>query len=134
MVTYLMIAEKPSLAETIAKILSGNRHKSRKGRAGPCPVHEYSNGRDFFMVTSVCGHVFSVDFHSKFNNWNTTDPAELFTAKILKNEANPKMHIKDHLKNEAKKAQQLVLWLDCDKEGENICFECIQCCSENREV
>jgi len=125
-----MVAEKPSLAETIAKILSGGRYKSRKGRSGACSIHEYSIGNDFFMVTSVCGHVFSVDFHSKFNNWNTTDPAELFNAQILKLEANPKLHIKDHLKQEAKKAQQLILWLDCDKEGENICFEVIDCCSE----
>ena len=83
-------SRKPSLAETIAKILSGGRYKSRKGRSGACSIHEYSIGNDFFMVTSVCGHVFSVDFHSKFNNWNTTDPAELFNAQILKLEANPK--------------------------------------------
>lgn len=125
-----MVAEKPSLAETIAKILSHGQYKTRKGKSGACSIHEYSDQGDYFLVTSVCGHVFSVDFNSKFNNWNTTDPSELFTAEILKQEANPKLKIRDHLRSEAKKAHELILWLDCDKEGENICFEVMKCCQE----
>lgn len=32
-------------------------------------------------------------------------------------------HISRHLNQEARGCGYLVLWLDCDREGENICFE-----------
>lgn len=34
-----------------------------------------------------------------------------------------KAHIRKHLSQEARGCGHLVLWLDCDREGENICFE-----------
>lgn len=34
-----------------------------------------------------------------------------------------KAHITRHLSQEARGCGHLVLWLDCDREGENICFE-----------
>ena len=153
MSTVLMIAEKPSLAESLARILSGGRSRARKGVSSACPVHEF-RGRfmrepdAFFKFTSVCGHLTSVDFPPKFNNWDRIDPLEvfhffskfslsiklvlkvstfsfpkLFDAEIVKKEATPNLRLFKHLQIEAKNSHYLVLWLDCDKEGENICFE-----------
>jgi DNA topoisomerase-3 len=38
-------------------------------------------------------------------------------------DANPKNRIIEHLAQEGKNATYLLLWLDNDREGENICFE-----------
>ncbi|GFN93892.1 DNA topoisomerase [Plakobranchus ocellatus] len=131
MKTVLMVAEKPSLAQSLAKILSNGSMTSRKGMNGACSVHDYTgrfNGEQVhFKMTSVCGHVMGVDFPGRYNNWDKVDPVELFTAPITKKEANPNLHMPNFLRKEATNADYLVLWLDCDKEGENICFEVIDC-------
>ncbi|XP_061881674.1 DNA topoisomerase 3-beta-1 [Entelurus aequoreus] len=128
--TIMMVAEKPSLAQAISKILSKGSCTSRKGLNGSCWVHEYNgvfHGQTArFKMTSVCGHVMSLDFIGKYNNWDQVDPAELFSkAPTEKKEVNPKLSMVKFLQVEARGCDFLVLWLDCDKEGENICFEVI---------
>lgn len=131
MKTVLMVAEKPSLAHSIAKFLSKGQMSTRKGLNGACSVHEYNgqfnNEPAKFKMTSVCGHVMTLDFHHKFNNWDAVNPQELFTATTLKKEANEKLQMPRFLQHEGKGVDYIVLWLDCDKEGENICFEVLDC-------
>lgn len=128
----LMVAEKPSIALSIATVLSGGHMLTRKSNTD---VHELDGKflglHSHFKVTSVIGHVFSVDFPATYQDWTTTDPLDLFQAPILKSESNPKAHIRRHLSQEARGCNHLVLWLDCDREGENICFEVIECTGFN---
>ena len=85
MPTVLMVAEKPSLAQIIYKILSNNQMNTHKSSAA-CSMHEWTgkfmNMQCKFKMTSVCGHVMSLDFNSKYNNWDKTDPVSSFIPHI----------------------------------------------------
>jgi len=128
-VSVLMVAEKPSIAATLtAALCEGGEAQAtkRRGVSPSSPVHEYSGhfmGRPaHFRVTATTGHIFSLDFHSDANDWNKVQPVDLFHV--------PTVHCYDsisqmpeHISKESKNVDVLVLWLDCDREGENICFE-----------
>ncbi len=70
-VQVLMVAEKPSLAKSLAHILSGGHMTSSTESA--VAVHRYmgtfQHSRAEFAFTSVCGHVYSLDFLPQYNNW-----------------------------------------------------------------
>ena len=132
MKTVLMVAEKPSIAESISSILSKKQAHSRRGIG--TTVHEFDGTFRkeicHYKVTSVTGHVYAIDFTAAHQSWQT-DQELLFDAPTRRNEANPKAHMQKHLQVESKKCDYLVLWLDCDREGENICFEVIENCVGN---
>nr|CCC53485.1 putative DNA topoisomerase III, fragment [Trypanosoma vivax Y486] len=121
----LMVAEKPSIAESVAQHLS-NGQAVKRPRA--LPVYEYDghfHGYPArFCVTSTTGHIFSCDFTPQHQSWDRTDEEVLFSAPVVWKEESGK--VSKHLAHEAEGCDTLVLWLDCDREGENICFEVMQ--------
>ena len=134
--TVLMVAEKPSLAESISKILSDGRAVRNSRTSKACPIYEYSGrfrGQEArFKFTCTVGHVYGLDFTPQYQNWATTDEETLFfDAKTHKKEASESARVVSHLRNESKGCTDIVLWLDCDREGENICFEVLSIVRDN---
>jgi hypothetical protein len=86
------------------------------------PVHEFTNPpfpkaphakKVTHKVGSVAGHVYSVDFPPQFQSWESVDPAELFQAAVIRKPGRPS--VVTYLQDEAKGADFIVLWMDCDR-------------------
>ena len=86
------------------------------------PAHQQCR----IMQTSTIGHVFGLDFKDN----RPKDIVELFHDPCKKTieENTAKNRIVEHFQELAQEADYLALWLDCDREGENICFEVISLC------
>lgn len=83
------------------------------------------------VFSSVAGHLLELDFVPPYNTWQGCRPAELYTARVeKKTPQGENERIKHNLQSLARSCQKLILWLDCDREGENIAFEVISVCSE----
>lgn len=137
-ITVLHIAEKPSIAQAIAKGLAKGASFNSNSHS-KLPIYEFtvpSSTQPFpkapfaskctHRVSSVAGHVYSVDFPSTYQSWDSVDPAELFHAPIQKKPCQGS--VVKHLQSCSKNVDFIVLWLDCDREGENIAFEVLDCC------
>lgn len=133
----LVIAEKPSVAKAIAMALSKGRLRTTTNTDGCAPANKLHYFHQFFtpakqmlpiVATSVCGHLFSLDFHESANRGvGAADPGALYTARTEKvlDESTARNRLPEHLRAVAAGCQYLYLWLDCDREGENICFEVV---------
>ncbi|KAK4754207.1 hypothetical protein SAY87_002311 [Trapa incisa] len=133
-ISVLNVAEKPSVAKSVATILSRNQGmRIREGRSRYNKIFEFNysiRGQPCRMlVTSVTGHVMELDFDDRYRKWHSCDPAALFEAPVRKIVPQDKLDIKRTLEEESRRCQWLVLWLDCDREGENIAFEVIDICT-----
>jgi DNA topoisomerase-3 len=80
------------------------------------------------VVTSVTGHIMEMEYPSEYSSWQSCDPIVLFDAPVNKFVTKEKTDLKIQLELEARRANWLVLWLDCDREGENIAYEVISIC------
>lgn len=80
------------------------------------------------VMTSVSGHLMSYDFVSSYRGWSACDPQQLFDAPVRKACIQDNEPIKKTLEREIKSCQGLIIWTDCDREGENIGFEIIEVC------
>ncbi|KAK9812774.1 hypothetical protein WJX72_003468 [[Myrmecia] bisecta] len=131
-INVLNVAEKPSVAKEVAKALSNNSAQFSQSCAPRCGLYTFGytiNGQRCNMVfTSVAGHLMELDFGAAHKKWHSCSPADLYGAPVHKSVPQDKEPLKRNLEQQARQCQWLVLWLDCDREGENIAFEVIDVC------
>ena len=137
-VTVLNVAEKPSVARALSSVFCSmpgaqDRPMVRDVhqiflQENVCfpPVFQQGQGQMMggsvphtMITTSVRGHLASQDFASSYG-WNKCRHVELFHAPIETYYDADMQPLENMLRQQARRAQALILWLDCDREGEAI--------------
>ncbi|BEJ16114.1 hypothetical protein CspHIS471_0507190 [Cutaneotrichosporon sp. HIS471] len=133
----LCVAEKPSIAKELARILSGGHFDNRAGKNKFCRNFDFpyrlppplGDNRDCeFTVTSVLGHLTETDFPDEYRQWSSCDPFALFDAPVVTKVAADHRQLERNLQDEARNADILMIWTDCDREGEHIGYEVVEVC------
>nr|CCC95527.1 unnamed protein product [Trypanosoma congolense IL3000] len=125
MCTWLNVAEKPSVAKEISFILSNGTYRSTATHSRYNPVFEFDMNGKHMLCTSVKGHLMTDEFPPQAKNWTNYPIQELFTATLTRHVKPEMSAVKRNLETLGRRATTLGLWMDCDSEGENICFEVI---------
>jgi len=79
------------------------------------------------IFTSVSGHIMEKQIPQQYSQWGTYSSIDLYECPIItevKNDLNSSK-IVENINRYAKKSRMLIIWTDCDREGENIGFEII---------
>ncbi|XP_049869431.1 DNA topoisomerase 3-alpha [Pectinophora gossypiella] len=130
---YLNVAEKNDAAKNIAAHLSRGTSRRREGLSQYNKIYEFEAevmGQKAQMVmTSVSGHLLALEFVGSYKHWQACNPLVLFDAPVFKYCPENYEKIKKTLEREVRSCQGLIIWTDCDREGENIGFEIIQVCT-----
>jgi len=117
------VAEKPSVARALAEILSGGHFRTEDGENKYCKNFYFScttNGaRSEMVFTSVLGHLYALEFQVK-RKWEEESPRSLFDAPVVLSIPSESESVSKNLLKVGSGCRRLVVWTDCDREGENI--------------
>ncbi|XP_059167504.1 DNA topoisomerase 3-alpha-like isoform X2 [Physella acuta] len=132
MVRVLNVAEKNDAAKSLANVLSHGQCRKREGFSRFNKIYEFEyklmNEDVTMTMTSVSGHLLGLEFTGSFKKWGACNPVDLFSAPVMKHCPQDYNDIKRTLEQEIRGCQSLIIWTDCDREGENIGFEIIHVC------
>ena len=73
-----------------------------------------------------------IDFPEQYKRWTAHDPYVLFDAEVKTFIPDDKKAIEQNLKAQARNADTLMIWTDCDREGEHIGMEVVNVCRQAR--
>ncbi|CAO1630500.1 unnamed protein product [Parajaminaea phylloscopi] len=131
----LCVAEKPSIAKSLAEILNSDGFQSRPGKDKFCRNFDLkynlgSLGWVDMTITSVRGHLTELDFTQSYRPWSGHDPLVLLDAPVSVKVSKDAEQIAQNLRLEARHSHTLIIWTDCDREGEHIGAEVIKECKK----
>lgn len=127
----LCVAEKNSIAKEVANILSGGRLRTRDSSYKFVKNYDFvynfpALGQCNVTMTAVSGHILGTDFGPEYA-WGKCPPGRLFDApfvtKVSQDKDKRSERIHDNIIKEARTADRLMIWTDCDREGEYIGWE-----------
>ncbi|KJH48145.1 DNA topoisomerase [Dictyocaulus viviparus] len=88
-------------------------------------------GRATLAVTSVSGHLMEYVFPPDMKNWHAVPARSLFDAPVYSAVTENMKNIANTLTEESANSDVLVIWTDCDREGESIGAEIAKVCLES---
>uniref|UniRef100_A0A914ZNL1 DNA topoisomerase n=1 Tax=Parascaris univalens TaxID=6257 RepID=A0A914ZNL1_PARUN len=133
MMRALFVAEKNDAAKSIAAILSRGASARRDSRSKYNKIYQFSasllnESNCAVAVTSVAGHLLQHRFPDAYKSWTETPMASLFNAPVVKGVIVGMEPIRETLIEETRISDVLVIWTDCDREGEGIGAEVASVC------
>lgn len=141
MTRVLCVAEKPSIAKAVAGHLAGGNPQTVSLPIDPVDVTDprqretadrftknYTFDFNFgppwnssnVTMTAVRGHLTGVEPAPEFKKWQHPPPISLFTAPIVTSVPDDKTALAENIKQQARYSSLLIIWTDCDREGEYI--------------
>ncbi|KAI4287601.1 MAG: hypothetical protein L6R35_003142 [Caloplaca aegaea] len=123
----LCVAEKPSIAKSVAQHLSGG-HVHTHNVTGNQYVKNYEFDFTFnppwgncsVTMTSVLGHLTAAEFPVEYKKWQISTCQHLFEAPVITRVDKDKESIARNITQQARYSKALFIWTDCDREGEHI--------------
>lgn len=89
---------------------------------------DYGPTNSHYTMTAVSGHLTSHDFFDTHRKWHSCDPYDLFDANVKVDTSEDSKAIEQNLFSEARRNDMLMIWTDCDREGEHIGSEIAAIC------
>jgi DNA topoisomerase I len=117
----LIISEKANAAKKIAQFLAEG--KVREGKHRSVPHHTFDWAGEECVSVGLKGHVLNLEYPEEYSNWQKVEPSSLIDAEIQKNVS--EKGVAEAVRSLAKKADEVVIATDYDREGELIGVEAL---------
>src|SRR5919107_4602286 len=117
----LIISEKANAAKKIAQFLAEGPVKDGKHRS--VPHHTFAWQGEECVSVGLKGHVLNLEYPEEYSNWQKVEPSSLIDAEIQKNVS--EKGVAEAVRSLAKKADEVVIATDFDREGELIGVEAL---------